>query len=137
MTTIESMIGDAMRNAEETTYPNCYHSQSGDCVFFFNEPGEFFATRVDGLLTLYLAPSDNRVIGAQVKGVSKIKDLAGIGVGVQAKFHGSGMRMDAVTLLLASHKTESRPASAGVNRTEAYTRAIRSFCDLEVDVQPA
>jgi hypothetical protein len=52
--------------------PGGFYSKEGDCVFFYNEPVDSKAERVDELLTVYRALDDNRIVGAQIKGISRL-----------------------------------------------------------------
>ena len=52
--------------------PHPYYSPDGDFLTFFLSDGDSIAKRVDELLTVYLSPQTNDLVGAKIKGVTHI-----------------------------------------------------------------
>lgn len=63
--------------------PGCFYSKDGDCVFCHVEDVPYYAERVDELLTVYRAEDDHRLVGAQIKGISRLPrhDALGLSLG--------------------------------------------------------
>ena len=91
---------------EETSSPRsgCFYSRDGDCVFCHIEDVPYHAERVDELLTVYLAEDDRRLVGAQIKGVSKLPTHDALGLTLRRE--GS---VQVVELLLLTFKSQSAP----------------------------
>lgn len=63
-----------------------WYNRSGDCLEFHFAEDEYYAERVDDVLTAYRAIDDDRVVGCQVKGVSALFEKFGdFGVRVQTR----------------------------------------------------
>lgn len=58
-------------NVEELSFKaKPYYSKAGDCLIFYFEEAESYAERVDGLVTVYRAIEDDRLVGCQIKEVT-------------------------------------------------------------------
>lgn len=55
----------------ESTGASAYYDPDGDCIEFLSRPEEFWAERIDDLITVYYSERSNEVIGSLVKGVSQ------------------------------------------------------------------
>lgn len=55
----------------EPTGASAYYDPDGDCIEFLSRPEEFWAERIDDLVTVYYSERSNEVIGSLVKGVSR------------------------------------------------------------------
>jgi hypothetical protein len=102
--------------------PKSYYSQAGDCAFFLFSDDPYYAERVDSVLTVYRSiESQERIIGAQIKGVSSLlKDAAGgesfLEVGVSSHgIHAS----EVVGIVLLSFK-----------KSEIATKAMTYYRDV-------
>lgn len=119
--------------AEPPAYPTSYYSADGDCVFVYNQGGEYVRQRVDNLLTVFRAPMSGRIIGLQIKGIRHLPPHEGIHVHVAGRVDGAGRRVQTVRLLLLSF---AQPADPEPERTKAYTEAMEFLGaqSLEVDL---
>jgi len=52
--------------------PNAYYDSDGDCIEFLAKPDNFYAERVDDLVTVYLSEATGEVIGSLLKGVTPL-----------------------------------------------------------------
>ena len=52
--------------------PGAFYIEDADSILFFVEDSDYFAERVDELLTLYLKMDDESLIGIEVKGVKHL-----------------------------------------------------------------
>ncbi len=52
--------------------PTAYYDRDGDCIEFIAKPDDFYAERVDGILTVYRSRKDNEIMGSVIKGVSSL-----------------------------------------------------------------
>ena len=48
-----------------------YYDQDGDCIEFLYRPRNFYAQRIDDLLTVYYDNTTDEIVGSLVKGVSQ------------------------------------------------------------------
>lgn len=55
----------------ESTGGSAYYDPDGDCIEFLSRPEEFWAERIDDLVTVYYSERSNEVIGSLIKGVSR------------------------------------------------------------------
>ena len=131
---IDRILNEAAANAGSTSYPSAYYSQDGDCVFFYNEGGEYIRHRVDRLLTVYRNPDDQRILGLQVKGISKLPPHDGISVEVREKPSRKGKRVDIVRVLLLSYREESCERE-DEERTDAYLEALHALGCNQMSVE--
>jgi hypothetical protein len=51
--------------------PVVTYDRDGDCIEFLTRPDNFYAERIDDLVTVYYSQETNEVIGSLIKGVSK------------------------------------------------------------------
>jgi hypothetical protein len=51
--------------------PVVTYDRDGDCIEFLAKPGNFYAERLDDLVTVYCSQETDEVIGSLIKGVSK------------------------------------------------------------------
>lgn len=50
--------------------PTTTYDPDGDCIEFIAQPDDFYAERIDDLVTVYYSRTSNEVIGSLIKGVS-------------------------------------------------------------------
>jgi len=55
----------------ESTGASAYYDPDGDCIEFLARPEEFWAERIDDLVTVYYSEQSGEVIGSLIKGVSR------------------------------------------------------------------
>jgi hypothetical protein len=67
-----ALLDEGTKRAPARPKPGGWYSPEGDCVFFYRENARSHAERVDDLLTIYRADDDGRILGAQVKGITKL-----------------------------------------------------------------
>ena len=80
-------LRDALRKMEPEKFQSKpVYSRAGDCLFYYFEDAESYGDRIDGLLTVYKAFEDHRIVGCQIKGVTDILEKFGqFGVEVHTK----------------------------------------------------
>jgi len=52
--------------------PCAFYNRDGDCIESFFQPDDFYAERVDDLLTVYYSEESGELIGSVIKGVSQV-----------------------------------------------------------------
>lgn len=52
--------------------PVSYYDSDGDCIEFFFSDDDYYAERVDELLTVYYSRQSGKIIGSLIKGVRKL-----------------------------------------------------------------
>jgi len=69
----EEFAKEIMKLANETPShgPIAYYDQDGDCIEFLSTPGNFYAERIDDLITVYYDEKTDEIIGSLVKDVSQ------------------------------------------------------------------
>lgn len=50
------------------------YDPDGDCIEFISRPEDFYAERIDSLVTVYYGRESGEVVGSLIKGVSKLKE---------------------------------------------------------------
>ena len=116
LSSVESLLQELARKSQ-TRVPGGWRSKVGDCVRYFNEDASHYRERVDELLTLYRADDDARIIGVQIKGMSRLPKHDVLAILVQ-----SG-ELEVVTLLMLTFA--QRPErKATENRAQQYADAI-------------
>jgi hypothetical protein len=55
---------------EVANKPIAYYDRDGDCIEFLAKPKNFYAERIDDLVTVYYEEDSGEIIGSLVKGVS-------------------------------------------------------------------
>ena len=70
--TPEDEFADAiMRHADESPFePYAMPIPEGDCIEFFIAPDDYYAERIDDLITVYYSRATGNIVGSLVKGVS-------------------------------------------------------------------
>ncbi len=51
--------------------PIATYDEDGDCVEFLVKPDDFYAERIDDLVTVYYSQETDEIVGSLIKGVSK------------------------------------------------------------------
>ena len=100
---LDILLDEGARKLPSEPQPGGWYSPEGDCVFFYRENVPTVAERVDGLLTIYRAEADGRIVGAQIKGFAKLPphDLFLLRLGRNKSF-------DILELLLATFYRQVR-----------------------------
>lgn len=102
-----------------------WYSPEGDTLYFYNESADHYRQRVDDALTVYRAETNHRIIGVQIKCVSKLPthDAAAVMVREYGTF-------SVVTLLLATLRQRAAPEeiqNADPIKVKPYFDAIEAF----------
>src|SRR5438874_6681249 len=68
--------------------PTAYYDPDGDCIEFLARPDNFYAERVDDLVTVYYSQETKEIIGSLLKGVTRfcdqlLKQLPGFKIEIQ------------------------------------------------------
>ena len=69
--------------------PEAYYDPDGDCIEYIVKPDDFYAERVDDLLTVYYSEETKDIIGCLIKSVSElckrlVKKLPGFAFEIEA-----------------------------------------------------
>lgn len=59
----------SMPSPEEPFEPTATYDPDGDCIEFLIKPENFYAHRIDDLVTVYYSERDNQLVGAFVKSI--------------------------------------------------------------------
>lgn len=66
-------ILDFVGNVESEPFkPFAYYNKDGDCIEFFLKPDDYYAERIDGLLTVYRSSDNDEIIGSLLKNIKNI-----------------------------------------------------------------
>ncbi len=57
---------------DEGFVPTAYYDPDGDCIEFLARPDNFYAERVDDLVTVYRSEENDEIIGSLLKGVTPL-----------------------------------------------------------------
>ena len=55
----------------EAFKPHAIYDHDGDCIEFFVDADDFYAQRIDDLVTVYYSQETNEIVGSLIKGVSE------------------------------------------------------------------
>lgn len=58
----------------EPFQPTAVYDPDGDCIEFVFKPDNFYARRIDDLLTVYYSQENEEIVGSLIKGVSEFKE---------------------------------------------------------------
>jgi hypothetical protein len=97
-----------------------FYSPEGDCVFYHFENTESFGDRIDDVLTVYRAFSDERVVGCQIKGVSALVPIFG-----QFGYTFRDEHIELGLLFLASSLVGQPPETPNADRRDIYMMLLR------------
>ena len=64
----------AMEGVNDDFEPHAYYDADGDCVEFMARPDDFYAERIDDLVTVYYSRETNEIVGSFIKGISQFCD---------------------------------------------------------------
>lgn len=65
-------VMEIARNAFPVSFqPTAYYDHDGDCIEFIMNPDDYYAERVDDLLTVYYSRDTHEITGSLIKGVKK------------------------------------------------------------------
>ncbi len=65
---------DQIASSTKSFEPGAYYDPHGDCIEFLIEPHDFYAERIDDLVTVYYSRETNEIIGSLIKGVSSLRE---------------------------------------------------------------
>lgn len=126
---VESLIGEP-----DEVGPYGFYNVDGDCVEFVVSPCNFYADRVDDLLTLYREFFTDREVGFVIKGIKSMLERPGMRIFVAARVH----KLRIKELLVAHLAQRAAPIEGPV---EAAIKAISELTkgeieDCRVDLMP-
>lgn len=64
---------DQIASSTSPFKPGAHYDPDGDCIEFLIEPHDFYAERIDDLITVYYSRETNEIIGSLIKGVSGLR----------------------------------------------------------------
>lgn len=71
--------------SEVANEPIAYYDRDGDCIEFLVKPKNFYAERIDDLVTVYYEEDSDEIIGSLIKGVSGfLKKHPNLGIVIKA-----------------------------------------------------
>lgn len=114
---IDELMARIAREEPRPAQPGCFYSRDGDCVFCHIEDVSYYAERVDALLTVYRAEDDRRLVGAQIKGVSKLPTHDALGL--ELRREGSVQVVELLLLTFQSQETQVESEDVSVVRRKA------------------
>jgi hypothetical protein len=110
--------------------PTAYYDADGDCIEFLARPDNFYAERIDDLVTVYHSQETGEIIGSLLKGVTPLcerllKQLPGLRIEIQ---HG---KVKLVHIFLA------KLWASDVNPDDLATLTYRKLIDVarQTDVE--
>lgn len=62
----------AKENMSTPFVPQVYYDPDVDCVEFITKADDFYAERIDELVTVYYSRKDNELIGSLIKGIASL-----------------------------------------------------------------
>ena len=113
--------------------PTAIYDPDGDCIEFVAKPDDFYAERVDELVTVYYSRRNGEVIGSLIKGVSAFcKLMTERYPGFKIEIHGKRVKLEYL-FLAKIWSTEPEPNDV---KTIVYENLIRAAkeSDLETEV---
>ena len=120
LTDLDDVLASIVETGPKESSPGAWYSKDGDCVFCFSEDVEYFAERVDRIITVYYAKADRRIVGVQIKHISRLPkyDIMEVAVDSDGKF-------DVVHLVLISLKTRET-SEVPPDRAVKYLDSLQS-----------
>lgn len=120
VTDLDDVLASIVETGLEHSTSGAWYSKDGDCVFCFSEDVEYFAERVDRILTVYCAKGDRRIVGVQIKHISRLPkhDIMQVAVDSDGKF-------DVIHLVLISLKTREA-SEVSPDRAVRYLDSLKS-----------
>lgn len=125
--------------------PHCWYSSAGDCIICVDEPGDYFRERINNLVTVYRAISDQHIIGVQVKSLRAFASHALVAEMYQRR------RVNMAALLTLSFLDPSAyrkarlprflgwqpsPKPVPTNHATIYCQLLEEFGDKNVSLEP-
>ncbi len=83
-----------MFRPDEAFSPRATYIPEGDCIEFVAAPDDYYAERVDALVTVYWSRDSGEIVGSLIKGVK------GICENLRARFPGFGIEIEAGSVKL-------------------------------------
>ncbi len=123
---LDELMNRIRDQVNEPVRPGCYYSRVADSVFCHLEDVPYRAEPVDEVLTVYLAEDDGRLVGAQIKGASKLPthDVLRLDLGRRED-------VQLVELVLLTFQTTPSEAEAA-RRKATYFDVARSLQGLSI-----
>lgn len=64
---------DQIASSTNSFKAGAYYDPDGDCIEFLIKPHDFYAERIDDLITVYYSRETNEIIGSLIKGISSLR----------------------------------------------------------------
>ena len=107
--------------------PFAYYNKDGDCIEFFAKSDDYYAERVDGLLTVYRSRENGEIIGSLLK---NIKEIINKYPGFSVEIHENKVHL--AHLLLAGLWSKKPPKNVViVNRIyQSLIESVKKVCPV-------
>lgn len=121
-TDLEGLLA-RVHNSPREPLPRGWASEAGDCYFYFREDVPYTRLRVDELITLYESDDNQRLVGLEIKNLSKLRDLLRHEIGNGQKF----VSMSEMLLRVYKHLRPTPAPAEAVRSERSYLRACADF----------
>ena len=123
-----------LKNLQQPFEPHATYIREGDCIEFVIAPDNYYAHRIDGLVTVYYSRETGSIVGSLIKGVSSFcrKILAKF-PGYRISIQGSTVKLEHIFL---AQLWSEPPNESNVAVTRTYQELIQAAeeRDLTVDM---
>ncbi len=106
-----------------------WYNRAGDCLEFHFAPDEYYAERVDDVLTVYRGMPDDKLVGCQVKGISALLRKFG-DFGVRIETH----EVQLALLFFVSHLVGGDPQYEAPRRQKLYNDLLARVGGQKIDM---
>lgn len=121
-----------MANGRRPFEPHVTYIREGDCIEFVIAPDDYYAHRIDGLVTVYYSRKTNNVVGSLIKGVNGFcKKMLGRFPGFRISIEGCTVKLEHIFLAQLWTKL---PSSTDVAVTRTYRELIQAAEDQDLTV---
>jgi hypothetical protein len=112
--------------------PTATYDPDGDCIEFVAKPDDFYAERVDDLVTVYYSRRNGEVIGSLIKGVrSFCKRMVERYPGFKIEIHGKRIRLEYL-FLAGMWSAELDPNDV---KTIVYENLVKAAKEADLDTE--
>jgi len=113
--------------------PQVHYDPDGDCVEFFAEPDDFYAERIDDVVTVYYSRKTNALVGSMVKGVSKFyKTVLNKCPGLVIEIHDGRIQLSQV---FRAYLWTQLPHSKDEIRRRVYKKIIECADQIQAEAE--
>jgi len=112
--------------------PTATYDPDGDCIEFVAKPDDFYAERIDDLVTVYYSRKNGKVIGSLIKGVRTFcKRMVEKYPGFKIEIHGKRVRLEHL-FLAQIWSTELEPNDV---KTMVYENLIKAAKEADLETE--